>query len=859
MMINLCLDYYGYTAKPQKMEISSISNRITRQEVTDTLPNIAEMIGNQGHTFTPATFYGSERRKENFKSMQLFALDFDSGICYDEIADRSEKYGLPIAFSYKTFSYSESNEKFRIAFLLDAIITDRNIAEMILFMLLKLFPEADNACKDVSRMFFGGKGLISIQNHMVSLITCINSYEQKMIEEDISRHFRRDMQNFARRYGIGLNNNKMICIHMEQGNHENGAKSANDYYIYIGLAKNAPYFYTIQKASKDPAVPLEDTIFTSQEPIRSYHLQKAPTLCQLLRDAQADIYFLNHDERLGLLSNLRHIDGGPKFFLSLIKKSHPEKLEDWKNQNTYMKRKEYNPIHCKKYCRYCNTCSHKATLMQTLLQNERFEIISPTSNYVSTDEAAFDLETKFDKVLSTSDQKIYVLEAQTAIGKTRMYCNYIQKHYKQEKFLIAVPTNRLKMEVAERLKELNVPVLTSPSVSDLKYISPRIKNKLFKLYDNGYSDEARRSIKRLLKKELKKGSNNYDDIKQEIQYFLNFISLLKEAGKVIVTTHSMLLHLSDNTFCDALKDYQIIIDEDIISTICHSQHSIRLLDISILLEDTKSTELTDEQYTQLEYLNNMDSGCPILYEKEAPYYPLRLLKEYEVSSNFNSLRKGSIMVKNEDHITYLYPYKLPLQKIIILSATSSKYIYKEYFSDRAVQYIECKKAKLTGHIYQYPFHNCSRHSLKKNKYKKIVSHIKKAHGDIPIISFKDYDLDSLYFGNTEGIDHYANCDIAVLGTPHLNDSAYQMLAFMIDHNVTMEKLYLRKITYRNVQFSLMSYKNVLLQNVQKYLISSQLEQAVGRARALRYNCNVYVYSDFPVEQAEYINDDYLKE
>ena len=148
---------------------------------------------------------------------------------------------------------------------------------------------------------------------------------------------------------------------------------------------------------------------------------------------------------------------------------------------------------------------------------------------------------------------------------------------------------------------------------------------------------------------------------------------------------------------------------------------------------------------------------------------------------------------------------------------------------------------MTGRIYQYPFHNCSRNSLKNKKLKKTIAHIKEAHGNIPIISFKTYGLDTLYFGNTEGIDKYANCDIAVLGTSHLHESAYYMLAFMINPNVTMEKLCLRKITYKNVQFSLMSYKSVLLQNIQKYFISSQLEQAVGRARALRYECNVYIY------------------
>ena len=36
-----------------------------------------------------------------------------------------------------------------------------------------------------------------------------------------------------------------------------------------------------------------------------------------------------------------------------------------------------------------------------------------------------------------------------------------------------------------------------------------------------------------------------------------------------------------------------------------------------------------------------------------------------------------------------------------------------------------------------------------------------------------------------------------------------------------------------------------------WMISSQLEQAVGRARLLREDCTVIVYAGFPVEQAEY--------
>lgn len=34
------------------------------------------------------------------------------------------------------------------------------LAEMMLDMLKELFPEADTACFEISRMFFGGKGVI---------------------------------------------------------------------------------------------------------------------------------------------------------------------------------------------------------------------------------------------------------------------------------------------------------------------------------------------------------------------------------------------------------------------------------------------------------------------------------------------------------------------------------------------------------------------------------------------------------------------------------------------------------------------------------------------------------------------------
>lgn len=82
--------------------------------------------------------------------------------------------------------------------------------------------------------------------------------------------------------------------------------------IYKGLAENAPYFYIISKESKTPFISDSNV---SSEPLRAYYI-KTHSLCQLLRDAEDDIYKLDHGERFFLLCNLRHINGGAKYFLS---------------------------------------------------------------------------------------------------------------------------------------------------------------------------------------------------------------------------------------------------------------------------------------------------------------------------------------------------------------------------------------------------------------------------------------------------------------------------------------------------------------------------------------------------------------
>ena len=59
----------------------------------------------------------------------------------------------------------------------------------------------------------------------------------------------------------------------------------------------------------------------------------------------------------------------------------------------------------------------------------------------------------------------------------------------------------------------------------------------------------------------------------------------------------------------------------------------------------------------------------------------------------------------------------------------------------------------------------------------------------------------------------------------------------------------------------MTYDDELLRNIQLWMISSELEQAVGRARLIHHDCTVNVFSNLPLSQAnlkEFEDDNWTK-
>lgn len=94
----------------------------------------------------------------------------------------------------------------------------------------------------------------------------------------------------------------------------------------------------------------------------------------------------------------------------------------------------------------------------------------------------------------------------------------------------------------------------------------------------------------------------------------------------------------------------------------------------------------------------------------------------------------------------------------------------------------------------------------------------------------------------------------VVGLPYLNDIVYKFFLYALYGEIIHEDMpRYRRIENKDYSFKICTYENENYQKIITYFLKSEIEQAVGRARLLRFDSTVYLYSGFPAEQAEFIN------
>lgn len=185
----------------------------------------------------------------------------------------------------------------------------------------------------------------------------------------------------------------------------------------------------------------------------------------------------------------------------------------------------------------------------------------------------------------------------------------------------------------------------------------------------------------------------------------------------------------------------------------------------------------------------------------------------------------------------------------MLSATANKDICEYYFGEENVRFYECKEAEIAGTLLQYADKPMGCRSIRKDT--SIFERIKEYTGVENTISFKEfhpYYSGSLHYGNCAGCDKFKGCDINVIGTPHQPEWIYKLFAYSLGYDVDDELKPNTPVVHNGFKFRFMTYEDEVLRAIQFYMIESELEQAVGRARLLRCNCTVNLFSDFPLKQ-----------
>ena len=155
-----------------------------------------------------------------------------------------------------------------------------------------------------------------------------------------------------------------------------------------------------------------------------------------------------------------------------------------------------------------------------------------------------------------------------------------------------------------------------------------------------------------------------------------------------------------------------------------------------------------------------------------------------------------------------------------------------------------------GHLRQYYKRSMSRADIDKDPG--IIPEIQRLTKTELIITFKKYNYGDLYYGCTAGCDYLKGKNINVIGTPHQPEYIYKEFAHHLGLNCSIDARITpnTKVQRNGYAFRFTTYDDEILRTIQFYMIESELEQAVGRARLLRCDCTVYLFSNYPLCQAE---------
>ena len=547
---------------------------------------------------------------------------------------------------------------------------------------------------------------------------------------------------------------------------------------------------------------------------------------------------LTQYQLLGVCTNALHVTGGLKFVKEVMDRvgKYPK---NYYNILAYVKWCGFYPMELRGFSPYKEDHIYRNIIYAVKIPKgavRKVEIITAISLQAGEQQ----LRSTMEQIKKSNDMKIHVLCAPTGLGKTELILDW-------EKVLIAFPDHTLKEEVVSRMR---VDHAFTPNIQD--YLSEDDDPFVKHCYAVGAIKKASAYI---ISK--KRGSSSYRISEQENKYeeYSKALAQSSVSDKTVLTTHLKVQYTT-------IKHDEIIFDEDPFSSLFIQIQTALVNDIENIRKSIK--DKSDKKVLSNILSQVVNSPYDVVLElrgnefKDFDWIESAAAQNYSIRSNvigFLASKFFLIDKADQNKLYFIKKYLPPAdKKVIILSATADKWIYKKLFGDR-LQFYDLGPVELQGKLLQdtsFPF---SRQNLNREDVFMYASQQARGRKKITFLSFRDkFDNTyvDLYYGFCQGRDGCNDNQIAVIGTPHLNPVMYKLYAKGLNLDLEPDdfKMKTQQVNRNGFCFPFYTSKNEILQNLQFYLIERDLRQAIGRARLIRRpDANVLVLSNYPLPEA----------
>ena len=216
--------------KPTTEEAKIIQYNICKAENAKTLDfhEFVSLVGERGYSFKSSFLVGGAKN-DNFSAAFMLVLDFDNGTTIENFLNTSKGMGLEPTAIYKSFSYAEELQKFRAIWKLSKPIEDPKVKTVLQLMLMEAFSYCDKNCKDLARLYYGGKGIVhyneastlSVRNLLVAVLTKI----------DHPNHGKKNRRNLCKKLGLNMIDGNFPAIIKKDVNKVEKRHFLNNIYI----------------------------------------------------------------------------------------------------------------------------------------------------------------------------------------------------------------------------------------------------------------------------------------------------------------------------------------------------------------------------------------------------------------------------------------------------------------------------------------------------------------------------------------------------------------------------------------------------------------------------------------------------